>query len=418
MSRALRNFIIMSVSLSIIFGLAILSISNMAKIAADQFTSVKKIEVLHHLQTAISKANTPKSILPFQRPGLHIYSMKIAPPDAYAIDKTISKKTEQWIKHHPSVNKFSILYYLFHNKNDAHYLIVEFEPNILTHSSIREDFWMLLNLTLLFFAICIWIAYDFNRPLAQLKLISNAINAGNSINQIIAVETPEIRTIAAAVNEQSNRISQLMNDRTQMLAAISHDLRTPITRLRLRAEDLPSGQLRKKILADCNDMETMINAVLDFVQSESSESATNVDLVSLLETLCHDRADVGMQCEFSSALNHSTLNCQLNALKRALANLIDNGIKYGNAVSVTLRDDDKHLLIDILDSGPGIPENEQQRVFQPFYRLESSRNKHTGGTGLGLVIAKNIIQHHGGNIQISNHPEGGLLVQVVLPKQN
>ncbi len=229
----------------------------------------------------------------------------------------------------------------------------------------------------------------------------------------------EIVTAARAFNTMAARIRRFVEDRTFLLTAIGHDLRTPITRLKLRAEYMEDDEQRAKMLADLDEMEAMVAATLAFGKDiTTTEPVTRLDLASLLRTIVDEVAD--MDPDHAGALDysgphHMPVNARRLSLKRALSNLITNAMKYGDAARVTLHAPVKGVVrIDIDDDGPGIPAEEMERVFEPFRRLETSRNRETGGSGLGLAIARNIVRAHGGDIVLANRNEG-LRVTVTLP---
>ena len=188
------------------------------------------------------------------------------------------------------------------------------------------------------------------------------------------------------------------------------DLRTPITRLRLRAEFVEDEEQRRKLLRDLDDMEAMIDATLAFTREEAStEAMASVDLVSLAETVCEDRAEVTL--ELGASIEPRLLCvCRPVAMRRCLANLVDNAVKYGYTARVRLELASEFVTIRIDDDGPGVPVADQERVFAPFERLDSSRSSDSGGTGLGLSIARTIARAHGGDVTIENRREGGLRV--------
>jgi two-component system, OmpR family, sensor kinase len=230
----------------------------------------------------------------------------------------------------------------------------------------------------------------------------------------------EIVTAAVAFNTMAARVRRFVEDRTFLLTAIGHDLRTPITRLKLRAEYMEDDEQRAKMLADLDEMEAMVAATLAFGRdATSAEPVVKLDLASLLRTILDDAADGDPERADAltyTGLNHLPVRARPLALKRALANLIGNALKYGDAAAVTLHAPVRGVArIDIEDKGPGIPADEMERVFEPFRRLETSRNRETGGSGLGLSIARNILRAHGGDITLTNKPEGGLRVGVSLP---
>jgi signal transduction histidine kinase len=230
----------------------------------------------------------------------------------------------------------------------------------------------------------------------------------------------EIVTAAIAFNTMASRVKRFVNDRTFLLTAIGHDLRTPITRLKLRAEYMEDDEQRTKMLADLDEMEAMVAATLAFGRDATSkESVARIDLASLLRTILDEAADG--HPDHADDLRyegpeHLAIRARPLALKRALVNIVGNALKYGDAARVTLHLPVKGMVrIEITDIGPGIPVEEMQRVFEPFQRLETSRNRETGGSGLGLSIARNILRAHGGDIALNNLPEGGLGVSVTLP---
>jgi len=241
----------------------------------------------------------------------------------------------------------------------------------------------------------------------------------------------ELRAATAAVNRMQARLSRFIDDRTRMLAAMSHDLRTPLTRLRLRAEFIEDGEIQRKVLADIDEMTAMIAATLAFARDDAErEARTALDLADLLQSLCEDRADTGVSAAYRGPAR-LPCNGRPVALRRAFANLIDNAIKYGGCARVAMAGASAgsgsgsgsgsggRITVTIEDDGPGIPEPEHGKVFAPFYRLEGSRSRDTGGTGLGLSVARDIVHRHGGEIGLANRPAGGaaggLVVTVTLP---
>lgn len=225
----------------------------------------------------------------------------------------------------------------------------------------------------------------------------------------------EVRQATRALNLLQDRIRTLIASRTQMFAAISHDLKTPITRLRLRADLLENGVQREKIVSDLDEMESMIASVLAFLREDSDkEQVQIIDLAALLRTICDDVIDAGRRVD-ASGIAPAEVRGKSLALKRAFTNLIDNACKYGGEAEVRLTTLDHQIRVAIDDRGPGIPEGEREKVFAPFYRIESSRSRTTGGTGLGLTAARSIVQSHGGDIALSDRPGGGLRVTVSLP---
>jgi signal transduction histidine kinase len=225
----------------------------------------------------------------------------------------------------------------------------------------------------------------------------------------------ELRRAAHAFNGMQASVQRFIEDRTQMVAAISHDLRTPITRMRLRAEFVEDEEQRDRMLGDLDQMAEMIEATLAFARDDAaSEPPTPLDLTSLLESMADEASDAGHDASYHGPA-HRILQGRPVALRRAFGNLVDNAIKYGQSVEISLADTGDGCRVVIADRGPGIAPADRERVFQPFVRLEGSRNRDTGGTGLGLSIARSIVRGHGGEIHLDNRPEGGLSVTVDLP---
>ena len=225
---------------------------------------------------------------------------------------------------------------------------------------------------------------------------------------------PELQAIARRINDMQANLKRFVDDRTQMIAAISHDLRTPLTRLRLRAEFVEEQAERQKLLEDIAQMEAIVSQTVEFARQDAiTETAVRLDLASLLVSLCDDQADVGHAAYYTGP-DHCPIRGQPVALQRAFANLIENAIAYGNEAHVTLEERAGAIVVAIADRGPGIPEAQLEAVFRPFYRLEGSRNRATGGTGLGLSIARSILRAHGGDIVLSNSGHG-LIATATLP---
>jgi two-component system, OmpR family, sensor kinase len=230
----------------------------------------------------------------------------------------------------------------------------------------------------------------------------------------------EIVIAAAAFNTMAARIRRFVEDRTFLLTAIGHDLRTPITRLKLRAEYMEDDEQRIKMLADLDEMEAMVAATLAFGRDiTTSEAVTRIDLAILLRTILDEAADGNPELADTLTFtgpDHLTIHARPLSLKRALTNLVGNALKYGDAARVILHQLPKNQVqIDIEDNGPGIPPALMESAFEPFRRLETSRNRETGGSGLGLSIARDILRAHGGDIVLHNDPEGGLRASVTLP---
>ena len=254
------------------------------------------------------------------------------------------------------------------------------------------------------------------RPLKTLA--DTAEELGKNIHRPALEERGPLEVVRAAraLNTMQARLIGYISERTRVLAAMSHDLKTPITRLRLRAELLEDGALKAKVAADLDEMQSMVGGAVDFLRGAASgEPVRPVDVTALLESLLADMQELGGEVGIEGA-PLKPFPGKPQALKRCLWNLLDNAVKYGKRARVHVRDDDEQLEIRILDEGPGIPSSEIGKVFEPFYRVESSRSRETGGTGLGLSIAKGIAEDHGGRLELRNRAEGGLEARLVLPR--
>jgi hypothetical protein len=270
-------------------------------------------------------------------------------------------------------------------------------------------------------ALTLWAVRRLTRPVRDLAAAAERL--GRDVNAPPLPENgpQEVAKAAHAFNTMAERIRRFVGDRTQMLAAIGHDLKTPITRLKLRAELLDDDEQRRKILSDLEEMEGMIAATLAFARDDAAaEPSVPVDLAALCRTVLDETADARPDLPETAIAyagpEHLTLRARPVALKRALANLVGNAVAYGETARLELSPiAGGQVRITIEDDGPGVPPTELENVFQPFRRLESSRNRETGGTGLGLPIARNILRAHGGDVVLRNRPEGGLMALVTLP---
>jgi signal transduction histidine kinase len=226
----------------------------------------------------------------------------------------------------------------------------------------------------------------------------------------------EVERAAKAFNAMQGRLARFISDRVRILAAMSHDLKTPITRMRLRTEMLEDEAVRAKFERDLGEMESMVTQALEFMRDSSAEEPVQqVDIMALLETLQSDCRDAGKRVEIAGRVAQPYGGRPL-ALRRCLTNLVENAVRYGQEAAIEVEDGAQEVVVRVRDRGPGIPAGELERVFEPFYRGETSRSRETGGTGLGLGIARNIARAHGGDIVLRNLPGGGLEVVVTLPR--
>jgi hypothetical protein len=292
------------------------------------------------------------------------------------------------------------------------------EPIRPWHSPTFLAAFLLMTLTAA--GLTLWSVRRLTEPVRVLAAAAEAL--GRDVNAPPLPENGPTETAVAAVafNTMAARIRRFVSDRTEMLTAIGHDLRTPITRLKLRAEFIDDDELRSKVLSDLDELETMVSATLAFGRdARANEPVSSVDLVELLRTILDETSDA--HPDSADRLSycgppHQTVWVRPVALKRALGNLVANAESYGGSARVTMvPPTDGTVSVTIEDDGPGIPANEIDRVFEPFHRLEQSRNRETGGVGLGLPIARNMLRAHGGDVVLKNRPEGGLKAIVTLP---
>ena len=253
------------------------------------------------------------------------------------------------------------------------------------------------------------------RPINELSQAAHAFGRGEKVR--IPEKGPEdVREVTRAFNQMQDQVGRAQEDRARLLAALAHDLRTPITSMRLRVEMLPDGEDRDRLLDSLREMQHLAEATLDFIRGSTTEQHRRYDLATLLDSLCGDLQEMGLEVHFEES-PRCVLQGQPEAVKRALRNLIENAVNYGEQAEVMLETRESEAVVTIVDQGPGIPEAERERVFEPFYRLEQSRNRETGGAGLGLAIARTLIRGMGGDIRLGAGPGGqGLQVSVTLPK--
>ena len=262
----------------------------------------------------------------------------------------------------------------------------------------------------------IWAVRRVTAPLGIVIQAADRLGRDVSAPPIPEAGSQEMRRAAHAFNDMQARLRRLVENRTHMLAALSHDLRTPLTLLRLRAEGLTEGEERDRMLSTIGELDAMIDATLKFARDEAAtEPWRRTDVTALLASIVDDMADAGLPVTMEPA-EPVVIECRPGGLRRAVTNLLDNAVKYGGSGRVELLASPDSVRIVIDDEGPGIPDAELQRVFEPFYRLEPSRGRDTGGTGLGLAIAQSIAQAHNGEITLANKPTGGLRAVISLAR--
>jgi signal transduction histidine kinase len=262
------------------------------------------------------------------------------------------------------------------------------------------------------------IAWTFARRLAQ--PFESFADAAEAIGRDPRAPAPEVRgpaeveRAADAFRQMQKRLQAYVTDRTQMLGAIAHDLRTPLTRLAFRLEALDEGD-REKLRADVQEMEAMVQSTLGLARADSQPvERQRLELGSLVEKAAEDLAVTGRKVS-AEALDTLIVDGDPVGLRRLFTNLLDNGETYGKRAHARAWRDGEMAMVDVLDEGPGLPPGEEERVFEPFYRVERSRSRETGGTGLGLSVARSIARLHGGDVGLSNRKGKGLCARVTLP---
>jgi two-component system, OmpR family, sensor kinase len=281
------------------------------------------------------------------------------------------------------------------------------------HETLLSTSVMALGVVLVSVIVAGWLT----RPLRSVADAVRALRPGSNSLAIAETGPREVRDLAAAFNDMQRRIANLIDERTRALAAVSHDLRTPLTRLKFRMEDLGDGEMRMAMERDIAEVEQMIEATLSYLSGEGKdELARPLDLAILLETLANDAADLGRDVSLK-APRGIVIRARHIGLKRAFSNLIDNAVTYGGGARVTVQAAASNVTVYIDDDGPGIPADRLASVLEPFVRLEASRNRETGGVGLGLTIARANIEADGGTLTLVNREEGGLRVTVILPRK-
>ncbi|MDE3081300.1 MAG: HAMP domain-containing protein, partial [Paracoccaceae bacterium] len=252
-------------------------------------------------------------------------------------------------------------------------------------------------------------------PLQGLALAADRLGRGEDTEPLRPEGPEEMRRVASAFNQMQERLHRFVNERTKLLGAVGHDLRSPLTALRVRAEMVDDEETRDRMIATIVEMQEMVEATLAFARGmATTEPVESVQLVDFLGGLTDEISEAGG----AVTLGHVpgvVMRMRRNAMRRAVRNLIENALRYGTRATVSAREDVGGVTITVEDEGPGIPPESLERVFDPFVRLETSRSRETGGIGLGLSIARTIVLAHGGQIALENRPEGGLRAIVRLP---
>ncbi len=251
------------------------------------------------------------------------------------------------------------------------------------------------------------------KPLVKLAKAAERFGKGDYVNDFRASGAQEIRKAAFEFDRMAKRINRHLNQRAEMLSGISHDLRTPLTRLKLQLAMLKQKEVSNSMSKDIDEMEKMLNDYLQFAKTQAQENTISINLNSLLQTIKNEFNND--KITYNENDTDIKLSGRPTALRRSFENVIQNGLTYGNKVEINLQKGNKMIFINIEDDGPGIPEEQYKNVFKPFFRLDKSRSLNQSGVGLGLAIVEDIINSHGGNIQLGKSKYKGLLVKISLP---
>ena len=285
------------------------------------------------------------------------------------------------------------------------------KERVMSSSARLFAFWITLPAFLLI-TIAIIFLKNQTRPIINLARASEKFGRGEDIEEFRPSGALEIRQAGFEFEKMRKRIIRHLNQRSEMLSGISHDLRTPLTRIKLQLSFIKDKEISKKLSDDVGEMEKMLNEYLQFASSRSAETTKTFDLSELLETIIMKYEKKEITTDISKEV---FLDGRKNLMQRCFGNLIDNTIKYSANVYISLRKLNNNILITIDDDGPGIPENERENVFKPFYKIDKSRGDSKSSVGLGLSIASDIVKSHGGNIKLETSPTNGLRIKVILP---
>jgi len=253
------------------------------------------------------------------------------------------------------------------------------------------------------------------RPLSALTKAAANVAVGTATPHVNEEGPADVRNAAIAFNAMAEKVTRTLESQRHLLSAVGHDLRTPLTAMRINLEFVADDELRDGLMRNLDELQALTEQVLAAAKGAGGEKPRQVDLSALVESLCTDLDEIG---EPVSWANHSPapISCRPNEIRRAVRNLVENAVAYGHKADVRISNCGDGYDVLVEDEGPGIPESDRQRVFEPFVRLESSRNEATGGTGLGLTLVKAIAESHGGRVKLENRPGGGLRARMHLPR--
>lgn len=264
-------------------------------------------------------------------------------------------------------------------------------------------------------AAAAFVARRATRPLSGLAAAATAAARGNEAPRVPEEGPDDVRSAAAAFNAMTDQVKRTLDNQRRLLSAVGHDLRTPLTAMRITAEFVGDPEIRTRLQKNLDELQVLTEAVLSAARGAAGEPMRSVDLAALIDSLCTDLAEMGEPVAWEPQ-DPTPYECRPNEIRRAVRNLIENAVRYGSHAHVRLEMAPERLEIVVEDDGPGIPPEDMARVFDPFVRLEDSRSSETGGAGLGLTLARAIAEGHGGDVVLENRDEGGLRARLRLPR--
>ncbi len=253
------------------------------------------------------------------------------------------------------------------------------------------------------------------RPIKRLAQAADDFGKGRDVGEFVLDGAAEVEVAGRAFNQMRARIRRQIAQRTEMLAGVSHDLRTPLTRMKLQLAMMGQNPAIEDLKRDVEDMERMVNAYLAFARGEGTEVPTETDIVATVEDVVSGARREGARIGFAATDSEITVPLRRDAFRRAVTNIVGNAQRYGGRIEVALNRRRGSVEIVVDDDGPGVPKDSREEVFKPFFRLDASRNEETGGTGLGLTIARDILRSHGGDLTLGDSPLGGLRAVLRVP---
>lgn len=421
------------VAISVLLGVSLIAATLVLlvdglSIRSNVTTTVRQIaQTVQILQSAENSYDREVILRAIRKSGIEVEELTISGPDVFATKPEMSMVSTLVARHLKSGWGIEVVEcsdctpgrqrQLVARLDDDTALAFEAPSNFLIWHIVWAPTVIMLVVVVVFVGLLSFYALRWIiGPLSSLAAAAESFGRNPAEVAVTRKGPREIAQVADAMNEMRTRIRNLLDDRTRMLAAISHDLRTPLTRLRLRAERVADENLREGMLHEVEQISRLLNETLDYLRQDArSEDMARIDLPSLLQTVCTEFSDVGHDVRFEGP-SRLTWVCRPSALTRAVTNIVANAVKHGTAVSVRLSlGDDEQTEILVSDDGPGIPDALRERVFEPFFKVDDARTSVGGGFGLGLSIARDAVNGHGGELTLVDQKPRGLTVRIVLP---